>query len=270
LSIDMDRVNSLREPIFARENGYMGSMIRYDGLGYKIGLEKDASTGYISQSQMIMFGNVIVAAIASKENNDKKLISISQDIIEKLSATKKIIIKNKTSETENPVSSTISDITVIKEIMEIMASAEQYGDDFHCDRHGFDFEMYDDKENIIDTIYVWTGKDERIMPASIHSGCSYYNVTSNNSSLSSIIENETGYKFYTIYDYTGNCDQAMELIYEDDDYKYYFSCLKSDKVFIEFLTNGLKITVKKALKDNYITINELVNTHPTLFSKQAN
>lgn len=41
LNIDMNMVKNCREPIFAKENGHMGSMIRYDGLGYKVGLEKD-------------------------------------------------------------------------------------------------------------------------------------------------------------------------------------------------------------------------------------
>jgi len=63
LSIDMNRVNSLRVPIFAKENGYMGSMIRYDGLGYKVGLEKDEK-GNIIQIQMTMFGRLIAAAIS--------------------------------------------------------------------------------------------------------------------------------------------------------------------------------------------------------------
>lgn len=61
-SIDYNRVTSLKEPIFAKENGHMGSMIKYNGLGYKIGLEKDVE-GNILQSKMSMFGKLIVAAI---------------------------------------------------------------------------------------------------------------------------------------------------------------------------------------------------------------
>lgn len=68
-SIDYNRVASLREPIFARKSGHMGSMTRYDGFGYKIGLEKNATTGYISQSQMTMFGVFIVRAVA--DTNDE-------------------------------------------------------------------------------------------------------------------------------------------------------------------------------------------------------
>ena len=51
LNIDMNMVKSCREPIFAKENGHMGSMIRYDGLGYKVGLEKN-SKGDITDGQL--------------------------------------------------------------------------------------------------------------------------------------------------------------------------------------------------------------------------
>lgn len=61
--VDCNRVASMKKPIFAIENGYMGSMTRYDGLGYRIGLEIDASTGHISQSQMTMFGIFVTGAI---------------------------------------------------------------------------------------------------------------------------------------------------------------------------------------------------------------
>ena len=63
LSVDINRVDSLKKPVFAIENGYMGSMIRYDGLGYRIGLEKDEN-GAIQQSQMSMFGKIISAAVS--------------------------------------------------------------------------------------------------------------------------------------------------------------------------------------------------------------
>lgn len=51
LNIDMNMVKKCREPIFAKENGHMGSMIRYDGLGYKVGLEKDKYSN-ITASQL--------------------------------------------------------------------------------------------------------------------------------------------------------------------------------------------------------------------------
>ena len=57
---DMNRVKQLKKPIFAIENGYMGSMTRFDGLGYKIGLDINATTGEITYGQMTMLGKTIV------------------------------------------------------------------------------------------------------------------------------------------------------------------------------------------------------------------
>lgn len=82
LSIDVNRTNSLKEPIFAKENGSMGSMIRYDGLGYTIGLEMDINTKVISQSQMSMFGNIIAAAITNSD--DKNEINVLENINNKI------------------------------------------------------------------------------------------------------------------------------------------------------------------------------------------
>lgn len=67
-AVDINRTNSFKEPIFARENGYMGSMTRYDGLGYKIGLEKNAATGQISQSQMTILGQLVAGAVQDFTN----------------------------------------------------------------------------------------------------------------------------------------------------------------------------------------------------------
>lgn len=60
LFTDMNRVKLLKKPIFAIENGYMGSMTRYDGLGYKIGLDINATTGEITYGQMTGLGKTII------------------------------------------------------------------------------------------------------------------------------------------------------------------------------------------------------------------
>ena len=62
-TVDINRTNSLKEPIFARENGYMGSMTKYNGLVYKIGLEKNYATKQISQSQMTIWGQLVAGRI---------------------------------------------------------------------------------------------------------------------------------------------------------------------------------------------------------------
>ena len=56
LLIDMGRVKSLNKPIFAIENGYMDSMIRFDGLGQDI----NATTGEITYGQMSGLGKTII------------------------------------------------------------------------------------------------------------------------------------------------------------------------------------------------------------------
>lgn len=57
---DMNRVKALKKPIFAIENGYMGSMTKFEGLGYKIGLDINATTGEITYGQMSGLGKIIV------------------------------------------------------------------------------------------------------------------------------------------------------------------------------------------------------------------
>ncbi len=78
--VDMNRVKHLKRPIFCVENGYMGSMTRYDGLGYKIGLDINATTGEITYGQMTILGQTIVKSYSENEDNkatedyDKELV----------------------------------------------------------------------------------------------------------------------------------------------------------------------------------------------------
>ena len=57
---DMNRVKQLKNPIFCIENGYMGSMTRFDGLGYKIGIDINVTTKEITYGQMTALGKTIV------------------------------------------------------------------------------------------------------------------------------------------------------------------------------------------------------------------
>jgi len=82
-----------------------------------------------------------------------------------------------------------------------------------------------------------------------------------------IIEQLKGTSFFTIKDYSEVCDDALEFVYEDSNYRYYFTCIKSDKLFIEFTTSGVRMTVKEALEGNYITINKIEEYY--LFHKEA-
>ncbi len=46
-----------------------GSMTRYDGLGYKIGLDINATTGEITYRQTTMLGQNIVKLYSENEDN---------------------------------------------------------------------------------------------------------------------------------------------------------------------------------------------------------
>lgn len=61
-----------------------------------------------------------------------------------------------------------------------------------------------------------------------------------------------------IIDATYNCFSTMEKFYEDDNFAYYFPCIKSDSVYVKF-PNGNKMLVVDALSDNKITITELIS-----------
>lgn len=52
------------------------------------------------------------------------------------------------------------------------------------------------------------------------------------------------------------CDSALEKFYEDDMYKYSWSCIKNDYMIVEY-ENGNKETISDALKYGTITINDL-------------
>ena len=63
-----------------------------------------------------------------------------------------------------------------------------------------------------------------------------------NEALGRIIEENTDYVFYNISDFSDTCDQALEAIYEDEQYTYYLSCIKSDQVIINFDITNLTMT----------------------------
>ena len=204
---------------------------------------------------LILLSGIIF--ISANYFRDKK---ISSRVIKNLSDTKKIVIKDK----NNNILGTITEENVIAEILSLMSEATgKMNGVFTCEGTDIYFEMYNAKK-LIDSVDVWINGN--IMPRSIHKGCAKYSLPrENKTDLKIIIEEQTGTKFFRIYDYSEDCDQTLELIYENEEYKYYFPCIKSDKVFIEFITKNLKMTVIEALEDNYINIDELIRKSPNLF-----
>ena len=66
ISVDMNRVHSFREPIFAtikQEDDLTMKTIMYQGLGYEIKLVKDVTNNKIIQMEMYMFNKCIAGAI---------------------------------------------------------------------------------------------------------------------------------------------------------------------------------------------------------------
>ena len=52
-----------------------------------------------------------------------------------------------------------------------------------------------------------------------------------------------------------NCASAIEYYYEDTNYKYYFTCIKSGNIFV--IVNGVKYNIKEVLNNKIVTIAEL-------------
>lgn len=66
---------------------------------------------------------------------------------------------------------------------------------------------------------------------------------------------------FTIIDNSGMCAQSLEKFYEDENYEYYFSCIKSHSVLISFDKSSekgeMQVPVKEALTKKYVTIGQL-------------
>ncbi len=61
-----------------------------------------------------------------------------------------------------------------------------------------------------------------------------------------------------IIDASYMCAESIEKFYEDDKYTYSFPCIKSSSVFVKF-PDGKKVLVVKALEEELVTIDELIN-----------
>lgn len=54
-----------------------------------------------------------------------------------------------------------------------------------------------------------------------------------------------------------NCAEAIEYYYEDESYKYYFTCIKSQYVYI--VTGNKRYNIKEALENNKVTMEKIIN-----------
>lgn len=62
--------------------------------------------------------------------------------------------------------------------------------------------MLDENEKLIDTIYLW-GDGKRILPKGLKvEGCGYYSIQDFDIDFRKVIEENTNYIFYGIFDYS--------------------------------------------------------------------
>ena len=127
--------------------------------------------------------------------------------------------------------------------------------------------MYDENNKLIDILYVYhDGK--RLIPKSItNGGCEYFTTKED---IRKIIEEGTNIKYHNVIDYSEVCASALELIYEDKDYKYYLNCIKSNYVLIHFSLNNKIMKLKYALNNNYISPDELITYNNLIYKKAKN
>lgn len=199
----------------------------------------------------------IVNQCLKRDIKDEK--SIPNKIINKFSNTTKIVIKYNQKEL-----GTINNQDKLTEILNAINSSKQYGDACLSDGHAFDFELYDNDNKWIDTIYVWNDGD-RLIPKSMK-GC-YYSI-SNGTDLRKIIERETEYIFYSILDYRNHDSQQEQLVYKDDNNSYYLKSDNVKEISIKFMLNNRVMSLPYALENKYISAEKVANEYPDIFIKK--
>lgn len=228
---------------------------------YQTSVSSSTPTIYIhTANNDVDFENILYKCNTGNNSNVGK--SISTKTIGKMNDTRKIVIKSNKKEL-----GTITNKNKLSEILNAVSNGKQYGDDFLCDGHGFDFEMYDNKNKLIDTIYVWRD-GKRILPASMsNKGCFYYYISSG-ADLRKIIEDETDYIFYNILDIRDNDNKKQQLIYEDDKNSYYLKCENTNEILIKFMLNNQVMSLKYALEKEYISAEKVSHEYPQILIKK--
>lgn len=210
-----------------------------------------------NQDNDVDFKDIVNQCIVKNDYKDAK--SIPNETLNKISNITKIVIKSSQKEL-----GTISDKNKLTEILNAIKSSKQYGEPCEADNYAFEFEMYDNDNKLIDTIYVWHDGN-RLIPKSIN-GC-YYSI-SNGIDLKKIIEEETEYIFYGILDYRDNDNQKEQLIYKDDKNSYYLKSDDTNEIAIKFVLNNQIMTLKYALENKYISAEKVAKEYPDILIKK--
>ena len=214
----------------------------------------DLTTGiyaYLHNNENNTSKSELLKACQGSNLKDIKVEDFPSKTIDKLNKTASVIIKNGSSELGQ-----ITNTEKIEQILNYISMSKQYGENFLCDGHLFELEMLDEEGKLIDTIYLW-GDGKRLLPKSLEGGCGYYSIADFNIDFRKIIEENTNYKFYGIYDYSVEGKENLTQIYEDEKYKYFINWENSDKVLIYFTLNNLYMKLEYALNNNYITPEQL-------------
>ena len=214
----------------------------------------DLTTGiyaYLHNNENNTSKSELLKACQGSNLKDIKVEDFPSKTIDKLNKTASVIIKNGSSELGQ-----ITNTEKIEQILNYISMSKQYGENFLCDGHLFELEMLDEEGKLIDTIYLW-GDGKRLLPKSLEGGCGYYSIADFDIDFRKIIEENTNYKFYGIYDYSVEGKENLTQIYEDEKYKYFINWENSDKVLIYFTLNNLYMKLEYALNNNYITPKQL-------------
>lgn len=215
-------------------------------------------TIYIHSSKNNMdFKNITKKCTDGNKSNDGK--TFPSRILNKLDKTSKIVIESGKKELGE-----ITDKTKVTEIINALSSGKQYGNACLSDGHAFEFRLYNNKNKLIETFYVW-GDGNRLLPASMD-GC-YYSI-SNGTDLRKIIEDETDNIFYSILDFRNNFNQEQQLIYSDTKYDYYLNSDNIDEIAIKFSLTNQVMTLKYAIENNYISAERVASEYPDILIKE--
>ena len=116
-------------------------------------------------------------------------VYVESEIIDNLKNTVRVDIRELT---EDKIVGTITDSETINELIAAISTSSYSGSDCLADAHQMELEMYDENDNLLDTIDFWPNI-ERIRPENSSNNC-YFNVQGENT-VKNIIESETDYKF---------------------------------------------------------------------------
>lgn len=140
---------------------------------------------------LIMLGFSLTGCNKDDANVPEKneTIYVENEIIGNLKNAVRVDIRELT---EDKIVGTITDSETINELIDAISTSSYSGSDCLADAHQMELEMYDENDNLLDTIDFWPNI-ERIRPENSSNNC-YFNVQGENT-VKNIIESETDYKF---------------------------------------------------------------------------